>query len=701
MRHPRTIGRHSTRRELVAVAAAVLVLIGLLHVGMQEVLHRAQASATQAALERARLKAEVVERWAREYLSGLTRELDLLRERARQVALGAAQYAYFENRLRVLTRSGELGIIEARFVAADGRSAWDAGGSTIVIDDAVRAWVAEAATGGGQAVFGAPRRGPGPDGWSIPVSMPIEAVDGTPLGTALVLLDALRAGRDLEQLDLGRDEIASLWRRDGLLLAGSFNLVDGLAHGVKVERWRAGTGPEERRMPSPYNGVDRFVAARDVAGFPLFVSFSALAGAELAAFDSERAVLAAAELGGVALIVAAGVLAHLLRSRGRSRIERIVADHALTAAQAREAELARVLDEVDAGIYRIRIEPGPVFIRYFVSAGVGRLVDRRLSEVAAANGLLTWAEPPVTREDMTAIRDALQATGRYVFERHIRCGDGRLRWLRFQMRVVARDGGTLDTIGLVTDIDVERSAVAGAAASARLATLGEISVGFAHEINQPLATISLLAGAAEMMMTGGGQPPADEIVEIQQRIVAMTERTRDLADHLRSMARREPVTMEAVSVAAAIDGALELTDAVARGAGVTVEKRLAAGLPPVSAKRVLLEQVLINLVLNARDAMREVPAGGRRLVIEADMAGDAVCVRVRDSGPGIPADVLPRLFEPFFTTKPAGQGTGVGLSICSGIMHGCGGEISARNLPEGGAEFVLLLRVARGDVAAA
>jgi C4-dicarboxylate-specific signal transduction histidine kinase len=119
---------------------------------------------------------------------------------------------------------------------------------------------------------------------------------------------------------------------------------------------------------------------------------------------------------------------------------------------------------------------------------------------------------------------------------------------------------------------------------------------------------------------------------------------------------------------------------------------IAEGLPLVWGQQLLLEQVMMNLLLNARDAMRETPFAQRQVRVEAAVTADEVEIRVLDNGPGIPDSILERLFEPFFTTKPVGQGTGLGLSICFGIMQSCGGSITAANRQEGGAVFTLRLK---------
>ncbi|HEY0420183.1 MAG TPA: ATP-binding protein, partial [Acetobacteraceae bacterium] len=199
----------------------------------------------------------------------------------------------------------------------------------------------------------------------------------------------------------------------------------------------------------------------------------------------------------------------------------------------------------------------------------------------------------------------------------------------------------------------------------------------------------------------------------------LAQRAKAIIDHLRAFGRTDPGSLEPISVAEAVAGATMLAGAALREAEITVTLDLPAGLPPVQGKLLLLEQVLINLLLNARDALLEGPSAVRRITISAAVvvdkaAGERVALTVADSGPGIPAAALPRLFEPFFTTKPTGQGTGLGLSLCHGIMRSLGGAISAASRApdggdgdgdgqgvdrQGGAEFRLLLLPAGAGLA--
>ncbi len=273
--------------------------------------------------------------------------------------------------------------------------------------------------------------------------------------------------------------------------------------------------------------------------------------------------------------------------------------------------------------------------------------------------------------------------------------DGTSLWVRVHATRVGMKDGMIEVVALLTDVTSEKEAEAAAIASARLATLGEMASGLAHEMNQPLTVISLDAGVTAMQLQ---QPnplarlPA--LLECQQRIVAMTKRARMIIDHLRMFARQQEADLEMVDLRAVVEGACLMCAGPMSDAGVVLRRELPADLPLVSGRQVLLEQVLVNLLLNAAQAMATTTLATRQVHVRAAAKPDGVTLEVADTGPGLAPEVLEKLFNPFFTTKPPGQGTGLGLSISHGIMMACGGTIAASNRPEGGAIFRLTLRLA-------
>ncbi|WP_376998842.1 sensor histidine kinase [Azospirillum himalayense] len=223
--------------------------------------------------------------------------------------------------------------------------------------------------------------------------------------------------------------------------------------------------------------------------------------------------------------------------------------------------------------------------------------------------------------------------------------------------------------------------------AAKLAALGQMSAAMAHEINQPLAAIRSFADNAVVLLERG-RPDAvrDNLAEIAD----LTDRMAAITRSLKGFARRASGTLGAVSAAAAVGQALALLEARLRRESVTVDTDLPPGPLLVAGEDVRLQQVLVNLIGNAADAMRASPRRHVRITLAAE--GEEAVLTVRDSGPGIAEADLPRIFVPFFTTKEAGDGLGLGLSISHGIVEDFGGSLTAANHPEGGALFTIRLK---------
>jgi two-component system, NtrC family, C4-dicarboxylate transport sensor histidine kinase DctB len=231
----------------------------------------------------------------------------------------------------------------------------------------------------------------------------------------------------------------------------------------------------------------------------------------------------------------------------------------------------------------------------------------------------------------------------------------------------------------------------------KLAALGQMSAALAHEINQPLAAIRTLMASAKVFAQRGSLA---QVVSNLGLITDLAERMARITAHLKTFARRsEPGHPEPVPVDRAVDGTLFLLESQIKAAGVHVEKEIAPDLW-VLGHAVQLEQVILNLVRNALDAIAD--RDDARIRITGHASASTVFIRVADNGAGIPLGQIGRIFDPFFTTKPPGKGLGLGLSISYGIVKDFGGDIRARNLPEGGAELTVELpRHLRESAAAA
>ncbi|WP_051341277.1 sensor histidine kinase [Azospirillum halopraeferens] len=225
----------------------------------------------------------------------------------------------------------------------------------------------------------------------------------------------------------------------------------------------------------------------------------------------------------------------------------------------------------------------------------------------------------------------------------------------------------------------------------KLAMLGQMAAGITHELNQPLAAIRTYADNAVVLFDRGLH---DDLRTNLVRIPHLVERMARITGQLKAFARKTKARAEPVPVGRAVHNALLLIEQRLAPEGVELICVPADPGIAVVFEEVRLEQVLINLFRNALDAMKGQPV--RRLSIAVEVRGERVRIRVRDTGPGIPDDVLPRIFEPFFTTKDA-AGLGLGLSISAGIVRDAGGQLTVDGGP-GGAEFAVdLPRAGAGE----
>lgn len=222
----------------------------------------------------------------------------------------------------------------------------------------------------------------------------------------------------------------------------------------------------------------------------------------------------------------------------------------------------------------------------------------------------------------------------------------------------------------------------------KLAALGQMSTALSHEFNQPLAAIRSYADNADILLERERYQEARENVG---RISSLTDRMAEISKHLRTFARKPDEKTEAVSTQAVVRDTLDLLNSKISASGVDVVVSAPEADVCVQAGHVRLQQVLVNLVANAIDAMRDVADPVVTIGVAGAVDAGHVTISVRDRGPGVAEDAVAQVFDPFFTTKGVGEGLGLGLSISYNIVKDFGGTLRARNHPDGGAEFTVTL----------
>jgi len=266
--------------------------------------------------------------------------------------------------------------------------------------------------------------------------------------------------------------------------------------------------------------------------------------------------------------------------------------------------------------------------------------------------------------------------------------------------LIDEDGEPVGTVLVARDItrqtrlEADQEALrARLAQSEKLASLGQFVAGIAHEINNPLQGV---LGHLELLIIGGtsGTPESDAARPVRKdlrRIYREAERAAKIVRNLLAFTGSQRLTRRRLRIDRVLTRALASRHAALARADIEVIRQLGDDVPPIIGDPILLQQAFLNVLINAEHAIVERGAPGSITITTTSPDRRVVTTTIRDSGNGIPANVLPRVFDPFFTTKEVGQGTGLGLAITYGIIQEHGGTIHAANAPDGGAVFTIEL----------
>ena len=289
-------------------------------------------------------------------------------------------------------------------------------------------------------------------------------------------------------------------------------------------------------------------------------------------------------------------------------------------------------------------------------------------------------------------------------EYRVQLADGMVRWIHGRGRCVGPDDGTGPKLfGVAMDVTARKQAEASAAQKraelehvARVATLGELTATLTHELGQPLTAIALNAHVGVRLLHAP-EPDLQKVRSTLAEISEVTERAGEILGGLRGMLKRDSEAAGLTDVD--VNNVIRVVERIVHGDAdlhqVAVHLDLSSDVRPVKGDSVQLQQVILNLMLNAFSAMSGTGLdGARRLVVRTNSIDESkVLVEVQDSGTGIAPEQLESIFDPFITSKP--EGLGMGLSICRSIIERHGGRISAANNPDRGATFSIMLPVTR------
>jgi len=301
--------------------------------------------------------------------------------------------------------------------------------------------------------------------------------------------------------------------------------------------------------------------------------------------------------------------------------------------------------------------------------------------------LVDWVEPTHRPEFEGALETTAHGQQVENLELRVRRGDDSMGHFSVSLSPMRDEQDTVNSLVVVmTDITDAVMLQAKLAHSEKMATIGRLVSGVAHEVNNPLAAI---LGFTDLLLENPEVPVnAKEDLQI---ILHETQRTKDIVQDLLSFARQRPARREAVQVNAVLRQTIKLRSYDFASHGVEVIETMEENLEPVLGDAQQLQQVFLNILNNAYDAVQETQRRGQ-IEIRTARSGHSVEVRVSDNGIGISEPE--RIFDPFYTTKQAGKGTGLGLSICYGIVRAHGGEIQCWNNDGEGSTFVVRLPAA-------
>jgi signal transduction histidine kinase len=315
----------------------------------------------------------------------------------------------------------------------------------------------------------------------------------------------------------------------------------------------------------------------------------------------------------------------------------------------------------------------------WAGAGDGRDSGKRWADNSRFPG--APFELPLPGDRWVRVREQRMHDGRWIGT-HVDVTD--LCRIQHSLSEARRRAEELATM-LNNEIQERKRAEAQMVQAARLLSLGQMATGLAHELNQPLAVMALAADNAILSLREAGEQAIPDALERLESIASNSIRARGVVNHLRLFGRADdgPAPPEPVLIEEAVKGALLLAEAAIRSVGIALHISGPEAPLRVLGQLIPLEQAILNLLLNARDAIlgQGRPDGAIRLIVTAEEG--MVMLTVSDNGGGFPADILPRAMEPFFTTKEAGKGTGLGLSLAYSTIRAMGGGMTLANAGDG------------------
>ncbi len=524
----------------------------------------------------------------------------------------------------------------------------------------------------------------------------VAARSGEALGVVSVGLNVDYFADFFHRVSIGEDSWITLYRADGTILATSVDGPDGLGkrfeNGLPRRMIMSGVSgqavfTDEPSWRDPDRSRARIVVAREVDGYPVFVSLVIGRSVFLAPWAAASRVVLGLAVAATAITLAVAIW--LLRLLARTEAANRLASEqsVLSAIVDTPSAMTAVLDN-EGTIVRANARFHEIF------------GDEELREayLEGKDALFSFVQGG---EDVAELDLELARPGEPT------------RFLHFSLsrQVLPDAGGCIVMVG--HDETVRHQARRAIEQSAKLVTLGEITTGIAHEISQPLNVIRMAAQNAltEIEPEEGGaghDAPVMSEAELNKfvsaklhRVVAQVDRAASIIDRMRIFSRSTRRGRTDFDIRDACRNAIALVQQQFERSGIEIRTSLGERTLLVRGYQVTLEQVLVSLLVNARDALHQQRQSEKWVQVAVMPAPQGVVVLVADNGPGVPAAIRDRIFEPFFTTKAVGEGTGLGLATSYGIIRDAGGTLSLSETGEGATFRIELPTVAHAESAVA
>ncbi len=521
-------------------------------------------------------------------------------------------------------------------------------------------------------------------GWAMTYARRISSDSGAFNGYVLIVVEEAYLYGFYGQLGEQPGMVIGLMGTDGTIRASSSPLVIGQNVASYIpEELAAGKGV--RINPSVKSGVERIFAYYRASAAPLIAYVGVPTAPIYKAWLAASSVIVAALAALFAALVAIGVILGKYMNSRVSLVQAMIE----AANQRRDKEFLETIVNTGGVLMAVADDQGRFVVANEAMHELFPWIKAQQSEAGAIARALG--------EPFSNVMNSLpwQAVNNIVL------ADGRKRALSWSVSPIkSGDGKIKNLVAVGLDITERRDAELAIYQSGKLVTLGEVATGIAHEINQPLAALAMAVDNLQARVEVGNldQKTITDSLELAS---GQIDRAANIVRHMRIYGHRSDGSLSPLDPAEAIEGVLTIAGRQITNEGIAIQRNYRLGEFIVLADLVLVEQIILNLLLNARDAILENRTSAGRITDKASAdfiaisferaPDDMIAIVVADSGPGIPPAILDRLFEPFFTTKPIGKGTGLGLSLGYGMAQDMGGRLDARN-GNSGAEFRLVLR---------